>query len=113
MKIYEDKKLESVGLAKEILKKAHEKKVQRAEVYLVNSDSTCLEIKDQEVDSFELARDNGIGLRVIVDGACGFSYSNDFSKDEIENLIAKSISSAKTNAPDKFRSFPGPVEKYP
>jgi len=93
--------LKSIEFCREVLKEAQAKHVQETEVYMVSSTSTLIEIKDQKVDSFELAKDNGIGLRVIADGACGFSYSNDFSKKVIKNIIEKAISSAKNTTPDK------------
>ena len=105
--------MKSIDFCREVLKEAQAKHVQETEVYMVSSTSTSIEIKDQKVDSFELAKDNGIGLRVIADGACGFSYSNDFSKKVIKNIIEKAISSAKNTTPDKFRSFPKPVKEYP
>jgi len=102
-----------MDLCREILKQAEIKKVHAAEVYMTSSESTSIEIKDQMVDSFELAKDKGIGLRVIVNGACGFSYSNNFSKNAIKGLIEKAIISAKNSTPDKFRNFPEAVKKYP
>ena len=105
--------MKPIDFCREILKEAQSKNVQETEVYMVSSTSTSIEIKDQKVDSFELAKDKGIGLRVIADGACGFSYSNDFSKKIIKSLTEEAITSAKNTTPDKFRSFPKPVKEYP
>src|SRR3989338_9167017 len=100
-----ESELEAIKLCREILKKAKGRKAQGAEVYMTSSESTSIEIKDQRVDSFELAKDRGIGLRVMVDGACGFSYCNDFNSDSINKLIDKAISSARNSTPDEFRGF--------
>jgi len=108
-----ESELEAIKLCREILKKAKGRKAQGAEVYMTSSESTSIEIKDQRVDSFELAKDRGIGLRVMVDGACGFSYCNDFNSDSINKLIDKAISSARNSTPDEFRGFSEAVERYP
>ena len=105
--------MEKVKLCREILKKTESRKVQSAEIYMASSESTSIEIKDQKVDSFELAKDRGIGLRVMVNKACGFSFCNDFNSSSISNLIDKAISSATNSTPDEFRGFSEVVEKYP
>ena len=105
--------MEKIKLCREILKKTESRKVQSAEIYMASSESTSIEIKDQKVDSFELAKDRGIGLRVMVNKACGFSFCNDFNNSSISNLIDKAISSSTNSTPDEFRGFSEAVKKYP
>ncbi|MDH7507994.1 MAG: TldD/PmbA family protein [Methanomassiliicoccales archaeon] len=56
-------------------------------------ESTLLKNGIPEVTSFDTKR--GISIRVIVDGALGFGATNRMNKNDIRNLVAKVVSSAK------------------
>ena len=53
-------------IAVEILDKTMAKGADEAEVYVQLSEGTSIEIKDGEVDSFEGAKEHGIGFRTII-----------------------------------------------
>lgn len=89
-----------------ILSLSRDLKADAADVFLRTSTSTTIEIKDQKVDAFERARDIGVGLRVLVDGRTGFSYTTDLTEPSLRELARSAVSGARNTEPDPFAIIP-------
>ena len=89
-----------------ILSLSRDLKADAAEVFLRVSTATSVEIKDQKVDAFERARDIGVGLRVLVNGRTGFSYTTDLREHSLGELARSAVSSARNTEPDPFATIP-------
>ncbi len=92
--------------AEKILSFAKLHKAEAAEVFLRSYLSTTVEIKDQQVDAFERARDIGAGLRVIVQGRQGFAFTTDLSDNALATLARAAVTNAQNTIPDPYYSFP-------
>ena len=92
--------------AYKILSLSRDLKADAAEVFLRVSTSTSVEIKDQKVDAFERARDIGVGLRVLVNGKTGFSYTTDLTEPSLRELAQAAVSGARNTEPDPFAIIP-------
>ena len=92
--------------AYKILSLSRDLKADAAEVFLRVSTSTSVEIKDQKVDAFERARDIGVGLRVLVNGRTGFSYTTDLTEPSLRELAQAAVSGARNTEPDPFAIIP-------
>jgi len=92
--------------ADKILSLSRDLKADAAEVFLRSSTSTTIEVKDQKVDAFERARDIGVGLRVLVGGRTGFSYTTDLTEPSLRELARSAVSGPGTPSPIPSRSFP-------
>lgn len=99
-------------IAVEILDKTMAKGADEAEVYVQLSEGTSIEIKDGEVDSFEGAKEHGIGVRTIKDKGLGFSYTTDFDKGSLNKLIDEAIKSASNTYQDSFNALPSLINRY-
>ena len=100
--------------AEKILSLALSLKAAAAEVFIRSSVSTTVEVKDQKVEAFDRARDAGAGLRVIMDGRMGFSFTSDLSDSALEILAQSAVTNARNTEPDPFQSIPEkPVGAYP
>ncbi len=100
-------------ISADILKKAKTKGADEAEVYVQLSEGVSIEIKDNEVDSFEGANEHGIGLRVFSDNRLGFSYTTDFDKRSLDKLIEEAIKGASNTYSDSFNGLPSLIgNKY-
>ena len=94
-------------IAEQILFLASSFSATAAEIYIRNSSSTTIEVKDQKVDSFERARDIGAGLRVLVGDRMGFAYTTDLTPDSLRALAESAVINARNTASDEFHSIPG------
>src|SRR3990172_6440194 len=99
--------------AEKILSLALPLKAPAAEVFIRSSVSTTVEVKVQKVEAFDRARDAGAGLRVIMDGRMGFSFTSDFSDSALKTLAQSAVTNARNTEPDPFQSIPEkPVGAY-
>ena len=100
-------------ISSDILNKAKAMGANEAEVYVQLSEGVSIEIKDNDVDSFEGANEHGIGLRVFSDNRLGFSYTTDFDKKSLDKLIQEAIKSAANTYSDSFNGLPSLIDsKY-
>ncbi len=83
-----------------------------AEVFMRSANATTVEIKGQEVDAFDRAKDRGAGLRVIIGGRMGFAFTTDFSEAALKILAQAAITNAKNSEPDPFNSIPARSVDY-
>jgi PmbA protein len=79
------------------------------EVYGIASDTIRAESKHGKADFLTRARETGISIRVLVDGAMGFSYG----KDADDALIDAAVTSARYQFTDGFNRFPAEPGLYP
>jgi PmbA protein len=93
-------------IAEQILSLAASFKATAAEIYIRNSSSTTIEVKDQKVDAFERARDIGAGLRVLVGDHMGFAFTTDLTPESLRVLAGSAVTNARNTASDPFLSIP-------
>jgi PmbA protein len=82
----------------------------QAEVYVEKEEGVDVDIKNDNVDFAKEAFTFGVGVRVIVDGRMGFSYTT--NTDSLEETVKNAIFNAKSNEVDENFSF-APNSKYP
>jgi len=93
------------------LKKAlkHGEKIgaDEVEVYYASNKSISINLKKDQIDLARESISRGIGVRAIVNGAIGFSSTNDFNNEKIEEAVEKAVKSAKVQNPDNdWSGFP-------
>jgi len=93
-------------IAEKILSLAKDLKADAAEAFIRSSSSTSIEVKAQQVDAFDRARDIGAGLRALIDGRMGFAYTTDLSEHALATLVRWAITNAQNIEPDPFHSIP-------
>jgi PmbA protein len=99
-------------LAEHVLAHCRQQKAE-AEVFIQRSRSTCIEVKDQKLQTFKLADDEGIGLRVITNRQQGFAFRTDCSKKNIDSLILSAVAVAQYTQADEHFVLPAPPAAYP
>lgn len=77
-----------------------------AEVFLRSYTATSVEVKEQQVDAFERAKDVGAGLRVFLGGRLGFAFTTDLSDNALTNLVQSAVTNAENTLKDPFHSLP-------
>lgn len=64
---------------------------QYADVRIVNNRTESISIKDGIVDELNSSETEGIGVRMLVNGAWGFASSRNLTNDEIDQITAQAI----------------------
>ena len=82
----------------------------QAEIYVEKEEGVNVDIKKDKVDFAKEAFTFGLGVRVILDGKMGFSYSTNL--DNIERYVKSAIFNAKSNEIDENFAF-APKSEYP
>ena len=78
-----------------------------AEAYISDTQTTEITISDQNVETFNIYQDIGIGIRLLKDQKLIFGSSNDLSKDSIKELLNNLIRKVKYHTVDQFYMLPG------
>ena len=82
----------------------------QAEIYVEKEEGVNVDIKKDKVDFAKEAFTLGMGVRVILDGRMGFSYTTNL--DNIEPIIKSAVFNAKSNEIDENFAF-APKSEYP
>jgi len=85
------------------------KSIKDFEIFGIFSDAIRAESNHGEVDFLNRSSESGISIRVLMDGAIGFSYG----KDADDALIDAAITSARYQFKDKHNQFPSLIGGYP
>ncbi len=84
-----------------------------AEVFMQHSQSTTIEVKDNKLQTFKLADDRGIGIRVIKHNQQGFAYSTESSPQAMAALIDTAQAGAGSSQADEHNRLPSFSSAYP
>lgn len=99
---------ETLSLAEKAVAFALKKEADEAEAFVYQGFTTNVSIERGQIAKSARIIDQGIGIRVILNRAVGFSYTNILkSKEAVEETVLKALKSAKAGKPDKeWRSLP-------
>jgi PmbA protein len=102
------KKDEMLHLAENAVKVALKKGAEEAEAYAYEGQATSVGIERGQVTKSNRVIDRGISVRVVVNKAVGFAYTNIIdAKDTVEDTIRKALNAAKASKSDQdWNGFP-------
>lgn len=93
---------ELLSSAEETVRFALKSGAAEAEAFVYQGLTTNISIERGQIAKSLRIIDRGIGIRVIINKAVGFSYTNILGdKNAIEEVVSKALSSAKASKPDK------------
>jgi PmbA protein len=91
-----------LGLAEKAVKAALQKGAAEAEAFAYEGKATSVGIERGQITKSDRIIDRGIGIRVQVNKAIGFAYTNIIdSQTAVEDAIVKSLAAARASKPDK------------
>ncbi len=98
-----------LNLADYAVSSALQKGASEVEAYLYEGHSTNIGIERGQVTKSNKIVDQGLGIRVVVQKALGFAYTNAIeNKTIIDDVIVSALNAAKASKPDKnWSGFPG------
>lgn len=97
-----------MNIADEAVKKARKSGAEMAEAYISSSKELDIEVREGRVDTLKFAEDRGIGLRVIMGGRTGFSFSTELTAKGIGETIKQAMANCANTAPDPYNILPSP-----
>jgi len=98
--------MENKELAKSLVKKCLDKGADSSEVFIESSRDLSIEVRNGEVETVQEASSNGVGFRVLKNGAMAFSYSNDLSEKALEDTISRAVGFAGSTTPAENNVLP-------
>jgi len=94
------------NLAEKLVANALKKGADAAEIYISTGRNLSVNILNKEIETIEEADSAGVGVRVIVGGALGFSYSNSLDLKSLDDTIEMAIRFARLTTPDDYNILP-------
>lgn len=96
--------------AAEIADKAVKRGASAAEVVMRRRREFSVGVRLGEVETLKESTDQGLGLRVLIEGKQASVSGSDFSRDAVESLIKEVIELARATSPDDTAGLPDPSE---
>ncbi|MCK5534050.1 TldD/PmbA family protein [bacterium] len=82
------------------------------EVFMTEINQTDIEVRDQQIEHFKLAKKNGVGLRIFHGGRLGFAYSSDISDDGLRKMAGMAMDNIKSTARDEYNGLAEIEQKH-
>jgi PmbA protein len=101
-------KNEMLSIAEKTVKEAVKSGASEAEAYVYEGQASNVGIELGQVNKTNQIIDRGVGVRVIINKAVGFAYTNIVNDpNAIEKIVNSALSSAKASKPDSdWKGFP-------
>lgn len=105
-------KEEKYTLAKWAMNHALESGAQQASVSISNNQSSSVEVREEKIDKLEQAIQNGLYIRLFVDGKYSAHSTSRLKKEDLAHFIDEAIEGTKYLSEDEFRTLPEPELYY-
>ena len=106
------KKDEMLSLAENAVRLALAKGAAEAETYVYEGQTTSIGVERGQITKSSRIIDRGLGVRVVVNNAIGFAYTNVLEEQTaVDDTILKALGAARASKPDK--DWHGLPEKKP
>lgn len=89
--------MDSKELTKLIFQKAKAEKIEEVQVYIVKNSSVMFNIYEGNLEGYGIAEESALSIRGIYKGKLGYSYSEKFVEESIDELIKNLIQYAENN----------------
>jgi PmbA protein len=94
------KKDELLSLAEKVVATAQKRGAAEAESYVNEGETTSIGIERGQITKSQRIIDRGLGIRVSVNKAIGFAYTNVLENRPVEDVVLKAVNAAKASNPD-------------
>lgn len=108
-----DKNLNERELVASVMEYAGGRHVDLAEAYFGREEELSIEVRNGEVENLKIARDEGLGIRVIHGGRLGFAYTSDLSREAVRDALDAALANARAASEDPCYVLPEPAAAYP
>jgi PmbA protein len=108
-----EQRLPGAELAAAAVEEARRQGIDLAEAYLSSSEELELEVRNREVENLKLARESGLGIRVIREHAQGYAFTSELSREAVSRTVQAALANAAVVGSDPNRSLPSAADAYP
>ncbi len=98
--------MDNQELASRLIGRGRRMGASEVEVFIQNSRNLSVRVRNEDIETVQESASGGVGFRVIVDGAMGFSHCNDFSESSLHETLEQAIAFARLTTPDEHNSLP-------
>lgn len=105
--------LDCRALVAAVIEEAKGRGVEHAEAFFEEGDELTIEVRDGEVENLKVARDAGLGIRLIQGGRLGYAYTSRLKRDDVIDTLEAALANAKAASEDRYYTLPQPAETYP
>ena len=102
-----------VTFSKDCFRKSEKLGVSQTEVFLLNSRTLEVELKEDQLDQIKQSENMGIGIRVIKDQRQGFAFSSDLRVDALERMLDQATANSRYSDENPALHFPQWIHDYP
>jgi PmbA protein len=81
---------------------------EQVEAYVARGNSTTVRVYNADIESFSSAQEEGVGIRVIVDGRQGFAYAGLLDLEVLEETLSEARDNASFAEYDEFVALAEP-----
>ena len=108
-----DEKLVSSELAAAVIEEARSRNVDHAEAFFDREEELSIEVRDGKVENLKIARDAGLGVRVIQGDRLGYAYTTDLTRGNMVDTLETALANARAASEDPYYTLPEPAKDYP
>ena len=108
-----DKKLAGEDLVRAVIEESKKHNVVLAEAFFHSERELSIEVRDGQVENLKVAKDAGLGIRVIQNGRLGYAYTTELTWGTLANTLETALANAKAASEDFYYTLPEPATSYP
>ncbi|MDD2220305.1 MAG: TldD/PmbA family protein [Desulfoplanes sp.] len=108
-----DKKLAGEEIVNAVIEESKQRRVEHAEAFFDSERELSIEVRDSQVENLKVAKDAGLGIRVIQNGRLGYAYTTELTWGNLANTLEMALANAKAASEDSYYTLPEPALSYP
>jgi PmbA protein len=93
-------------IGEEIVKKAIQSGADEAEVVIENTKDFTVNVRKGAIETLQKSVSKGLGLRLFVNKALGFSYTSDFSPESLDETVKRTVELAQITEAKPWQGLP-------
>lgn len=108
-----DKKLAGEELVNAVIEESKKRSVEHAEAYFDSERELSIEVREGQVENLKVAKDAGLGIRVLRNGRLGYAYTTELTWGNLANTLEMALANAQAASEDPYHTLPEPAAAYP
>jgi len=96
-----------------LLKAGLKQGVDEAEVYFERHKQSAIKVHQGKIESLSSADTRGVGIRVFLNGALGYSHTSDLAEEGLSQALEEAVNNARVTAIDEYNGLPETVSETP
>jgi PmbA protein len=96
-----------------IIEEAKRRKAEHAEAFFDREEELSVEVRGGEVENLKVARDAGLGIRVIQGNRMGYAYTTGLTRGDLTDALDAALANAQAAGEDHYYNLPQPAVSYP